>query len=156
MLLQLKRGWPAEFRRSVRDAKGNLLKTLVFVAGEPQELADDELAAVTRDVGHALEEVVLDEVGRARPVRDLEADAVAEEGRYEDAVARLRKHRDDFRRLYGDEALAEALAEPTAGEEAPSAGEQGADDSTQDEEVVGERGDLAESAELPRRRRPRG
>lgn len=45
----------AEFRRTVRDAQGRVLRVLVFARGTPQQLTDgDDRAAVALDVGRAL------------------------------------------------------------------------------------------------------
>lgn len=56
MLVMLSPKWEhEEFRRTVRDAAGQVLRVLVFARGAPQQLDDpDDRAAVALDLGRAL------------------------------------------------------------------------------------------------------
>ena len=79
--VMLARGWPGEFRRTVRDSEGNALndeagnpRILSFSPGQPVELAADELEAVRDDVGKSLHIAKLDE---GKPVAKPDSDATA-------------------------------------------------------------------------------
>jgi len=52
--LLLRPGATAPFRRCVRDADKNVIRTLVFEPGKPVILGDADYAAVAADVGKAL------------------------------------------------------------------------------------------------------
>lgn len=58
MFVQLKPGWPGSFRRTVRDAKKQVVRVLEFQPGQPpQEITGElELAAIKVDLGNALVE----------------------------------------------------------------------------------------------------
>lgn len=68
MFVMLKPGWSSQaFHRSVFDADGKRLKTMVFQPGEVYEIADEaELAAIQKDLDLALVEVQPDGKGRPR------------------------------------------------------------------------------------------
>ena len=53
--LRLKKNWPGNFHRTLRDAKGNASKVLEFSPGEIIEVNDDEFPQLSGDVGLALE-----------------------------------------------------------------------------------------------------
>lgn len=75
--VMLKKNWPGVFHRSVRTQKGELVKRLAFAPGEPVELDELELAAVSADLRKKiLVPVNLDAKRRPR-VLDLQP-AVAE------------------------------------------------------------------------------
>lgn len=45
-----KRGVNSPFRRSVRDAKGKVVETMIFPRGEPVELNQDQFDAIQADI----------------------------------------------------------------------------------------------------------
>ncbi|WP_145219068.1 hypothetical protein [Planctomycetes bacterium TBK1r] len=51
------------FRRSVRDAEGNILRTMEFAPGEVVRLTGDDLEAVRHDIGGALVIAKLNHLG---------------------------------------------------------------------------------------------
>jgi hypothetical protein len=78
----LGRGWAGQFRRTVRDKDGNVLKdeagadrVLTFNPGEVRELSGDELEAVRDDIGKALHIAKTDE--QSQPVAKPDAEATA-------------------------------------------------------------------------------
>lgn len=78
MHVMLKKTWPGNFRRTVRDAEGQPRRVLEFAPGAPVELTEEEAAAVADDIGPALVPVMLDEKQRPRvlPLREAPADGV--------------------------------------------------------------------------------
>lgn len=68
--VMLKGNWPGNFRRSVRDEQGKVLKVLEFTPGVPVEVNDEELAAITPDIGVCIVHVQCDDKGRPRIVED--------------------------------------------------------------------------------------
>lgn len=67
-LVMLKRSWPGQFHRTVRDESGQPLRRLDFAPGEPLQLDELEHAACADAIPAALVYCALDEKGRARPV----------------------------------------------------------------------------------------
>lgn len=57
-LVMLRRDANGPFKRSVRDAKGNILETLEFKPGEPQDVPSDKVSAIIGDLYNALLPVV--------------------------------------------------------------------------------------------------
>lgn len=56
-VVMLKPNWGGNFQRSVRDADGQIIETLVFTPGDPMPLTDEQYEAVSRDIGNCLVEV---------------------------------------------------------------------------------------------------
>lgn len=57
-------------RRIVRDSAGRPLRRIEFRRRRPVEITDEELSAVSGDLGGALIEVTRDPKGRPRPARN--------------------------------------------------------------------------------------
>lgn len=66
MRVRLKGNWPGNFRRSVRDGKGQVRETMVFAPGLEVELTDEQAEACADAIPHALEVVE----GEPRPAVD--------------------------------------------------------------------------------------
>lgn len=69
-LVMLRQGIAGPFRRTVWDDKGGVVEQLVFHAGQPQQLTDQQCRAVARDIGNALLLVEIDKSGRPRVDHD--------------------------------------------------------------------------------------
>jgi hypothetical protein len=72
MFVRLKKNWPGQFRRSVKDATGETVSILEWSPSDPvpMEITDElELAAIRNDLGKALQEVA---PPMARPVKTAE------------------------------------------------------------------------------------
>lgn len=78
-LLMLRRGWPGTFRRSIRDEKGSVIRSVEFLKDEPQEVSSGELPAFLPDIDNALVPVRIDETGRIRVI-DTKETPVSEWG----------------------------------------------------------------------------
>ena len=52
--VMLRRDWPANFRRTIRDDNGLELGVMHFVPGEPVEVEGDQLKGIRKDIGAAL------------------------------------------------------------------------------------------------------
>lgn len=51
----LKRDWPGNFQRTIRDEQGLELGVMHFVPGEPVEVEGDQLDGIRKDIGPALQ-----------------------------------------------------------------------------------------------------
>jgi hypothetical protein len=77
-LIMLKPSWPGNFRRSIRNKKGDVTKILEFTPGEAVEVTKSELESLGPDIGVCLFPARLDDSGRGRMV-EMTADEVKEE-----------------------------------------------------------------------------
>lgn len=59
-LVMLKKDWPNDFHRNIRDGKGAILDTLKFSPGEPVDVPYDKLPAIAGDLFKALFPITLD------------------------------------------------------------------------------------------------
>jgi len=80
MLLMLRRGWPGSFRRSVRDEKGEIVRTVEFQSNEPQEIKPEEMPFFANDIGNALVAVKEDD-GRIRVIEDEPGEDASDESK---------------------------------------------------------------------------
>jgi hypothetical protein len=82
--VMLRRNWPGNFRRSIRNEKGEVLRVIEFAPGQAVEVLDDEMPSVQADLGHALQLVTLDKKNRPRVIpvaaANEPADVLPEEG----------------------------------------------------------------------------
>lgn len=72
MLVMLKKSWPGNFRRTIRDSKGKERRVIEFHPGDPVDVSrqEYEFLVANGDLDSALQEVSLDGKGRARPVAE--------------------------------------------------------------------------------------
>lgn len=74
-LVMLKRDWPANFRRTIRDKHGKAVQVLEFVPGVAVEVTAKQLDSLSGDMGHALLPARRDAKQKVRIITD---DVVAE------------------------------------------------------------------------------